>query len=153
MRHRGRTSATEIGRKADVLLESISPETKDFIDTKLRDLATEKRRLTERLEALESAPYDPIDADAVLRDGLASLRDLPRLLESASLEERKQFVNAFISRVTVQPDERRLDLEVRTLPVLYPNSSVGVVAGARYEPVQMTLEPAERFVAGLRRVA
>jgi hypothetical protein len=68
-------------------------------------------------------------ADCVLREGPASLRDLPRLLESASLEERKQFVNAFISRVTVQPDERRLDLEVRTLPVIDPNSFVGVVAG------------------------
>ena len=126
---------------------------KGFIDAKLRDLAVEKRRLTERLETLESAPYEPIDADAVLRDGLASLRDLPRLLESASLEERKQFVNAFIAGVTVQPDERRLDLQVRTLPVLDPNSSVAVVAGARCEPVQMNLEPAEKFLAALELVA
>jgi hypothetical protein len=148
-----RARLAEIERKADVLLKGLSPETRGFIDTKLRKLAVEKRRLTERPETLQATPYKPIDADAVLREGLASLRDLPRLLESASLEERKQFFNAFISRVTVQPDERRLDLEVRTLPVLDPYSSVGVVAGARYEPVQMILEPAERFVAGLKLVA
>ncbi len=111
-------------------------------------MATEKRRLTRRLEELEAAPYEPIDADAVLREGLASLRDLPRLMESAHLEERKQFVHAFIAGVTVRPDEARLDLQVRALPVLNGDSSVRMVAGARYEPLQMNLEPAELFVVG-----
>jgi len=43
-----RIHLTQIDQKADVLLESLSPETKGFIDTKLRELATEKRRLTRR---------------------------------------------------------------------------------------------------------
>ena len=96
---------------------------------------------------LEAAPYEPIDADAVLRSGMAALGDLPRLLESAHLEERKQLVQAFIAGVTVQPDDNRLDLRVRTLPDL-GNLSVSMVAGARYEPLQMNLEPPERFLAG-----
>jgi len=79
---------------------------------------------------------------------MAALRDLPGLLESAHLEERKQFVNAFIEGATVQPDEARLDLRVRALPVLDADSSVGMVAGARYEPLQMILDPPEQFVAG-----
>ena len=120
---------------------------KTFIDSKLRDLANEKRRLTRRLEELEAAPYEPIDVDAVLRSGLAALQDLPRLLESAHLEERKQFVQAFIEGITVQPDNNRLDLRIRTLPAL-GNSPVSMVAGARYEPLQMNLEPPERFIAG-----
>ena len=33
------------------------------------------------------------------------------------------------------------------------NSSVSVVAGARYEPVQIDLRPLDRFLAGLRRAA
>ena len=124
-----------------------------FIDSKLRELAGEKRRLTRRLEELEAAPYEPIDPDAVLREGLTSLQELPRLMESVSLEERKQFVHAFITGVTVQPDHGRLDLQVRTLPILNGDSSVGMVAGAHYEPLQMNLEPHGRFVAGLRSVA
>ncbi len=81
------------------------------------------------------------------------MRDLARLLESARLEERKQFVHAFIAGVTVQPDEARLDLQVRPLPILNGDSSVRMVAGARYEPLQMNLK--RRFLAGgerLRRV-
>jgi hypothetical protein len=69
------------------------------------------------------------------------------------LEERKEFVRAFISGVTVRPDEARLDLVVNQLPSLNGNSSVGLVAGARYEPVQIEMTPMERFVAGLRIAA
>jgi hypothetical protein len=84
---------------------------------------------------------------------MASLRELPRLLESGSLEERKEFVRAFISGITVRPDEARLDLVVSQLPSLNANSSVGLVAGARYEPVQIEMRPMERFLGGLRRAA
>jgi hypothetical protein len=136
-----------------VLLEGLSADTKGFVDAKLRDLGIEKRKLQNRSEEFEAAPYVAIDADAILRDGLASLRDLPRLLESGNLEERKEFVRAFISSVTVRPDEARLDLMVSQLPVLNANSSVGLVAGARYEPLQIEMRPMERFLAGLRKAA
>jgi hypothetical protein len=143
----------EIDRKADVLLEGLSADTKGFVDAKLRDLGIERRKLQNRSDELAAAPYVPIDADAILRDGLASLRDLPRLLESGNLEERKEFVRAFITGVTVRPDEARLDLVVNQLPSLNANSSVGLVAGARYVPVQMKLQPLNRYLAGFPRAA
>ena len=131
-----RVRLAEIEQKANVLLEGMSADTKTFVDAKLRDLTKERRRLQERIEALKVAPYAAIDAEAVLRDGLAALADMPRLLESASIEERKEFVQAFIAGVTVRPDEARLDIQVRPIPVLgTANSSLGVVAGARFEPV------------------
>ena len=46
----------------------------------------------------------------------------------------------------------RLDLRVRPLS-LNANSPFGLVAGARYEPLQISFEPPEQFVAGLRLVA
>lgn len=97
-----------------------------FVEAKLRDLATEKRDLQARLETLEATTYEPIDAEAVLRDGLASLANLPRLMESASIEERKEFVHAFVAGITVQPEDARPDVLVRPLPLLgAANSSVG----------------------------
>ena len=76
-----------------------------------------------------------------------ALRDLPRRMESGNLEERKEFIRAFIAGVTVVPEKARLDLQVRTLPaVLDADSTCLMVAGARYEPLQMNLEPPERFV-------
>jgi hypothetical protein len=73
------------------------------------------------------------------------------LLESGILEERKVFVRAFISGITVRPDGARLDLMVNQLPSL--NAHTSVVAGARYVPVQMKLQPLNRYLAGLRRAA
>jgi hypothetical protein len=66
---------------------------------------------------------------------------------------RKEFVRAFISGITVRPDEARLDLVVNKLPGPNSNLSVRVVAGARYVPLQIAMRPMERFVAGLRKVA
>ncbi len=135
-----RARMEEIDRKASALLETMSPEIKGFIDQKLRELSTEKRSRQRRLEELEAAPYQPIDADAVLRDGLAAIRDLPRLLEQGSLEERKEFIRAFVAGVTVVPEKAQLDLRVRQLPAVLPrNSSVGVVAGAGFEPATFGL--------------
>jgi hypothetical protein len=111
-----------------------------FVDAKLRDLGSEKRRLEDRREALETTPYDPIDADAVLRGGLASLHDLPRLLESGSIEDRKEFARAFVGGVSVVPGEARLDIQMRTLPALSDaNSTCGLVAGAGFEPATFGL--------------
>ncbi len=138
-----RSRIAEIDHKASVLLEGLSPETQGFIDSKLRDLGAEKRRLERRLEELETVPYEPIDAEVVLRHGMAALGDLPRLMESGSLEERKEFVRTFIAGVTVHPDEERLEVQIRKIPAsVLPkpgNSSVGLVAGARSDRVQRNL--------------
>jgi DNA invertase Pin-like site-specific DNA recombinase len=152
-----RARISEIDQKANVLLEGLSADTKGFVDAKLRDMGTERRKLQARSEALETTPYDPIDADAVLRNGLALLRDLPRLMESASMEDRKEFVRAFVGSVSVVPGEARLDVQMRTLPavgsLLPANSTCGLVAGARFVPLQMKLQPLNRYLAGLKWAA
>ena len=81
-------------------------------------------------------------------------RYLPRLLETWIIEGRKEFVRAFIGGITVSPDTGVLDLQVKKLPALVPgNFTCDVVAGARYEPLQIEMRPMERFLAGLRKVA
>ena len=82
------------------------------------------------------------------------LGELPRLLESGSLEGRKEFVRAFVGGITVRPDSGVLDVQMKKFPELGTgNLTCDVVAGARYVPVQIELRPLERFVAGLRRAA
>ena len=74
---------------------------------------------------------------------MVALDDLPRLMESGSLEERKEFVRAFIASVTVHPGDERLEVQMRKIPAsVLPkpgNSSVGLVAGARSDRVQRNL--------------
>jgi hypothetical protein len=38
-------------------------------------------------------------------------------MESSSLEDRKEFVRAFVGGVSVVPGEARLDVRMRTLPL------------------------------------
>ena len=54
-------------------------------------------------------------------------------MEFGSLEERKEFIRAFVAGVTVHPEERRLEVRIRKIPAAMlpqPGSSVGLVAGA-----------------------
>ncbi len=149
---RGRLA--EIEQTASVVLESASPETRPFIDSKLRELAAEKRRLQERVDQLDAIDRPAINADAVVRDGLAALHDLPKMLATANIEGRKEFVRAFIGGITVRPDTAVLDVQMRQLPALGDaNSTCQRVAGARYEQVQMNLQPLNRYLAGLRWAA
>ncbi len=138
-----RARVAEIEEKASVLLEGLSADTKAFVDAKLRDLGTERRRLQSRREELEAASYTPIDADVVLRHGMEALRNLPRLLESGSLEERKEFVRAFVGGVSVVPTDCRLELSMHKIPaieqLLPGNSTCGLVAGAGFEPATFGL--------------
>jgi hypothetical protein len=144
-----RARCKEIDEKASVLLEGVSPDTKGFIDAKLRELAREKRRIQSQLHELESTPLKSIDPASVLKHGMEAIRDLPRLLESGKIEERKEFVRSFIEGIVVQPDKLRLDLQIRKIPALEPgNSTCLMVAGARYEAVQIDLEATSHLVVG-----
>ncbi len=99
----------------------------------LQGLATEKGRPEGRVTGLEAILSQPVDVDAVMKEGLASLQAPPRPPESVSPEARKKFVTAFVSRVTVDPDEWQLTFQMKRLPVADPQlpgvPSVGVVAG------------------------
>jgi hypothetical protein len=111
-----RARFSQIDRKADILLEGVTEETQAFVNRKLRDLATEKRRLQQRLQELDLASPDPIDADAVLVQGLKKVQDLPRRMKSSRLEDKKAFVHDFIDGITVLPEERRLEVRTRRIP-------------------------------------
>ncbi len=94
-----------------------------------------------------------VNVKAVVDAGMAQLRRFGELLAHGSIEEQKSLVQAFLARIELSPRDGRGEAYFVRLP---SNCSFEVVAGARYEPVQKNLEPAERFVVGgrgLRRVA
>jgi hypothetical protein len=112
------------------------------VDSKLHNLAAEKKGLVSRLESLGAISSDNLDPEVILQQGRAALQDLARLMEFGCLEERKEFIRAFVTGVTVLPDEKRLEVRVRKIPAsvsLKPGSSVEVVAGARFNPLQTNL--------------
>ncbi len=79
-----------------------------------------------------------------------------RVCWTGSLEDRKEFVRAFVGGVSVVPGDARLDVQMGTLPAWRDaNSTCGLVAGARYVPLQVKLQPEKRYVvaSGARRLA
>ena len=66
-------------------------------------------------------------------------------------------MSAFVGGISVVLGDARLDVQMRTLPVvgnlLPANSACQMVAGARYTPLQMKLTPLNRYLAGLRWAA
>ena len=73
----------------------------------------------------------------------------------ASLENRSEFVSAFVGSISVVPGDPRLDVQLRTLPAvgsLMPaNSTCQMVAGARYVPVPIEMKPLTRGAESLRK--
>ena len=74
-----------------------------------------------------------------------------------SLEDKQEFVRPFVGGVSVVPGEARLDVRMRSLPAVGVLrrliSACGLVAGARYEPLQIEMRPLNRYLAGLRKAA
>src|SRR3989442_9801052 len=134
----------DIGKRAvpaSVLLDGLSAETQGFIDGKLRELAVAKQALERRLGELDRLHYQHIDVEEVVSHGKKALGELPRLMDSGSLEERKEFIQSLVERIVVRPDEGRLEVYMKKLPAtVYPQPgvfAVAVVAGARSDRVQM----------------
>jgi hypothetical protein len=89
--------------------------------------------------------------------GVEFRRRKPAVVAPGSREDRKEFVRAFVGGVTVVPGDARLDVQMRTLPTVEArqpaNSTCGLVAGARYVPLQIEMRPLNRYSAGLQRAA
>jgi hypothetical protein len=94
------------------------------------------------------------DADAVVRNGLTALRDLSRLLETANIEGRKEFIRAFVGGITVRPDVEVLDLQMNRFPAHGSgNLTWEKVARASYVTLLIEMRPLSRYLADFQRVA
>jgi hypothetical protein len=118
-------------------------------------LSTLDRRLLHpvvRTDAVEEQVHRAQASDAINQ-----FHSTQRLVAEVSLEIRKEFVRAFVGGVSVVPDEARLELRMRTLPTVGArqpaNSTCGLVAGARFVPLQIEMKPLNRYLAGLQRAA
>jgi hypothetical protein len=81
---------------------------------------------------------------------MARLRDLRGLLDHGSPEEQKALVQAFVHRIELSPKESTGTACFYRLPA---SSSFGLVAGARYERVQIEMKPGDRLIVRRRILA
>ena len=122
-RNRARREATrlhacvvQIENKASMLLEELTEDTRDFVNSKLRELATEKRRLQRQLHGLETAQKTSTDTPSCLDHGLQTIRELPLRMTDGRLPEQKAFINDFVAGIIVFPDEKAIEVRIRKMP-------------------------------------
>jgi hypothetical protein len=98
---------------------------------------------------------------STMSDGIPLPAAWPRHVRSAVIRAvsiaNVAFIRAFVGGVRVDPGEARLEVEMRRLPalrtVLPRVSAPGLVARARYEPLQIDLHPLDMFLEGVPRAA
>jgi hypothetical protein len=129
------------------LLASLTPAIKEIIEPKLVKLGDEKKELERRLREKEAIPeeskMDPNELAGQIVEGISEFREL---FEQGTLEEKKEFVRAFVEKLVVDPDKGTGTLYIREFPPLEAirpkgdgNSYFQGVAGARYEPATFGL--------------
>ncbi|MFH0779054.1 MAG: recombinase family protein [Candidatus Eisenbacteria bacterium] len=140
---RGRLS--KIDDDIERLLASLTPAIKEIVEPKLVKLATEKKELERKLREKEAMPeeskMDPNELAGQIVEGISGFREL---FEQGTLEEKKEFVRAFVEKLVVDADKGTGTLYIREFPPLEAirprgngNSYFEGVAGARYEPATM----------------
>ena len=142
-----RVRLSKISDDIERLLASLTPAIKEIVEPKLVSLANEKTELERGLREKEAMPeeskMDPDELAGQIVEGISGFREL---FEQGTLEEKKEFVRAFVEKLVVDPDKGTGTLYIREFPPLEAirpkgdgNSYFQGVAGARYEPATFGL--------------
>ena len=116
--------------EADRLLDIATPANRDFIDERLARIRAQRQALDSRLADLQRVEYRPVDLEAATTDALAYLGRFREVLESGSLEQRKEFLRGFIQEIRIDPDAGRGVISFYALPA----GSLMMVPGVGVEP-------------------
>ena len=100
----------------------MTPENQDFVAHKLGKLRREKQRAKARLEDLAGTDFKPPAVEATVDAILAQLNDFSRVAAQGTVEERKQFVRAFVGGINIHPYTARGAVHMRPLPVPHADS-------------------------------
>jgi hypothetical protein len=124
------------------LIASLTPANKEILDEEFESLKSEKKALETRLAELKSLKREEVDVDAVVDEIMATVRRFEDLFPYGTLQQQKEFVNLWVDHIEIDPIERRGKVYMNRFPAprgVTGNPSVGMVAGARFEPATFGL--------------
>ena len=76
-------------------------------------------------------------SNATVDEIMATVTQFEDLFASGTLQEQKEFINLWVDHIDIDPTERHGKVHMKRFPApggATGNSSVGMVAGARFEP-------------------
>ena len=133
-----RGKLAEIEKKADSLLEMMTPANREFVDEKLVRLRQEREALKARLRELEAVSAPAEQANGLASEVLSTLREFEGVFKKGAPEERKALIRAFVPEILLEPDGGQAIMRIRRFPP--PRSRAGgnlsfrFIAGGGFEP-------------------
>jgi len=125
-----RSELARLQVEADRLLDVMTPATADFVGERLGKVRVQRQALEARLGDLERVDYRPIDLEATTREALAYLGRFRAVLDTGTLEQRKEFLRGFVHEIAIDPDAGRGVITFYELPA----ASLMMVPGPGLEP-------------------
>ncbi|MGH9868612.1 MAG: recombinase family protein [Candidatus Polarisedimenticolia bacterium] len=106
---------SRVAADIDRLIDSITPVNKDLIDERLVQLKNRRRQLEDRREELSLRAERKVDLEAATNAALAYLTRFREVLATGTFLEQKEFLSAFVERITLHPVKKSGTLKIRDM--------------------------------------
>jgi hypothetical protein len=80
-------------------LDIATPANREFVDERPGKVRTQRQALEARLADLSRLDYQPVDLETATREALAYLGRFREVLETGTLEQRKEFLRGSVTRL------------------------------------------------------
>ena len=91
-------------------------------------LASQRSEVEAELDRLAVSVPDLPPADQIRSAASSLLADLPRLMESGTIDERREFLASFVKEIEADPAGKSVRIS------LYRSLFISIIAGAGFEP-------------------
>ena len=138
----------DVERRIFAILDNITAENREFADKRIRELKTELREITPRLQELEAASLGQVDLDGLTDAMVSYMGEFEKVLAEGTIDEKRSFMRAFTKEIELDPQTGKGRAQLFMLPdpaaatrnaPATANSSLIMVAGAGFEPATFRL--------------
>jgi len=153
---------SEIDKIVTNLIDNITATNREFVDKRIIGLKREKAELETRMQTLEAEGKKRIETETIINQALSMAGDYQAIFAEGTVEEKRFFIRAFLSRIELDPETHTGEVRFILLPGMQnalpksasmadsegnpnekgPNgpdmSSLILVAGGRFEEEKMT---------------
>ncbi len=97
---------SEINKIITNLIDNITTTNREFVDKRIIELKREKAELESRLQTLEAEGRKRVETEAIIEQALSMAGDYKAVFAEGSIEEKRFFIRAFLSRIKFDPETR-----------------------------------------------
>ena len=138
----------EIEKSITNLIDNITSANRDFVDKRIIELRREIAELESRKRELEAQGQKRVEIDEIIDEAMAMASDCRRVFKEGSIEEKRYFLRAFLSRIDLDPSTGEGQARFVLLPGLKPQNMPNIVMNDNKKDLKGAEMSSELLVAG-----